>query len=120
MPDGLDRLAADLDRVTATAFFGVRDATVKAAKRAETQARENASGHRTLPQYPARITSEVTTGRDQVTAHVGPERGGQGSLGHIIEHGGRHSRPHMHVHDAADDQVDSWVRDLASVAGRLL
>lgn len=120
MTADLDRLVADLDQATAKVHFGMVAATTAALRRAETQARRNASGYRSLPGYPRSITSEISVGLHDVTGKVGPERGGQGSLGHLIEHGSPTSGAHMHVHQAVDGEVDRWLRDLADAGGRLL
>jgi hypothetical protein len=120
MTADLDRLIADLDQVTSKGHFGIVAATTGATARAEAQARRNASGRRHLPQYPRTITSEVSVGLHTATGKVGPEKGGQGSLGHIIEHGSPTSGAHMDVHQAVDGEVDRWTSELISVAGKLL
>uniref|UniRef100_UPI00259C8DC4 hypothetical protein n=1 Tax=uncultured Reyranella sp. TaxID=735512 RepID=UPI00259C8DC4 len=102
MTADLDRLVADLDQVPAKVHIAMVAETTAATKRAETQARRNASGRRSLPGYPSSITSEVKVGLNDVTGAVGPEKGGQGSLGHIIEHGSPTSGAHMDVHQAVD------------------
>jgi hypothetical protein len=118
--DSLDRLIADLDATTSKVHFGLRAATLAAGERAAAQARRNASGRRHLPGYPATITSEPSVGMAEVSAEVGPEKRGQGNLGHIIEHGGRYSRPHMDVHQAVEEELPRWYRAIADVGGNLL
>lgn len=123
----LDKLLADLDQVDSRALDGMVTATTIATKAAQAQARQNASGRRTLPHYPGTITSEVEvsggtlSGRGgEVVGRVGPEKRGQGHLGHLIEHGSPTSAPHMDVHQAVDGEIEPLARRLAAIAGRLL
>lgn len=116
----LERLEQALGGMTAKAHAGVVAATKVSAERAEAQARQNASGRRHLKRYPKTITADVEVGVTEIRASVGPEKGGQGSLGHLIEYGSPTSAPHLDVHQAVDGELDAWLDSLGALAGKLL
>ena len=120
MTDDLGRLIADLDALPAKAHFELRGVTDRAAKRAETQARKNASGRKHLPHYPKSIHSEMKVQGNKITGTVGVHKGGQGSLGHLIEYGSPTSGAHMDVNQAVDGETPHWLAAIARIGGRLL
>lgn len=70
-----------------------------------------------LPHYAKAITSEdgVDTGTGSVYAEVGPEKGGQGSLGHILEYGTSRTPPHAHLGPALDIEGPRFIDALADI-----
>jgi hypothetical protein len=68
--------------------------------------------------YPATITHEIVDGGTAV--EIGPEKGGQGSLGHIFEYGTAHSAPQAHLGPALDRSEPTLAPRLAEAASRSL
>jgi len=110
----LDDLVGDLAgaavKVAGLAVVAV-DASAKAVR---DDARERAP-RKDLPHYAATITHDVEVGPSRVSAEVGPELGGQGSLGHILEDGTATSPPHPHLQPALEAREDTFVSAVADV-----
>ena len=62
-----------------------------------------------LPHYANKITHEIKRGVGGFTdAEIGPERGGQGSLGHLLEFGTSRTPPHAHLGPALDREAPEF------------
>ena len=68
-----------------------------------------------LPHYGAAITSEVRRSGYTVEAEIGPEKGGQGSLGHILEFGTTRTPPHAHLGPSLDMNASDYERALSKL-----
>lgn len=68
-----------------------------------------------LPHYAKTITHEVRVSKTAIEVEAGPERGGQGSLGHILERGTSNSPPHAHMGPSLDMEAPRALRDLGDV-----
>jgi hypothetical protein len=115
----LDKLAADL--TSAGVLAGVR--AVSVAQRLGAQLRDDArdlAPRKDLPHYRGSITHEVIVSGGSVVAEVGPEKGGQGSLGHILEYGTATSAPHAHMEPALDRIAPVFVEAVAAFGGTVL
>lgn len=114
---GLDELAADLTEAGLRVGFKIVPILDKHGKQIRDDARQFAP-RKGLPHYAETITHEVnTTG---VFVEIGPETGGQGSLGHILENGTEDLAPHGHVGPALDRSIPGFVDDVADLGGRIL
>lgn len=115
--DGIDKVIMDLS--TSGLRVGVRamDVLDESGKRIRDTARRLAP-KTGLPHYAAKITHEVTVGPGWVEVEVGAERGGQGSLAHILEFGTSKTPPHAHHGPALDVEAPRAVRSLAEILGR--
>lgn len=115
----LDRLAADLTQAGVRAgleAYGVADVAGRALR---DEARRLAPKRR-LPYYAEAITHDVEVGLGKVSVEVGPEKGGQGSLGHILEDGTATSPPRKHLGPALDRIGPEFARRVARMGGDLL
>lgn len=109
-------LAATLRAGAVAATGGVDRIVARNAAKVRDEARRTMADSRTLPHYPASITYERDF-TDGIAYEIGPEKGGQGSLGHILEYGTSTRgpiKPHM---NPAADAVEG---DLADELGDLL
>ena len=113
MSSDLERLVADLRSAGEWTQLKARDLVEKAGERVRDDARRLAPRTR-LPHYAAAITHEVYTERSSgvVGAEIGPEKGGQGSLGHILEYGTSRTPPHAHLGPALDREGPRFEHDL--------
>lgn len=68
-----------------------------------------------LPHYANKITAETRHVGHVVEAEIGPEKGGQGNLGHILEYGTAKSPPHAHLGPALDREAPDFVAYLAKL-----
>ena len=68
-----------------------------------------------LPHYAERITHEVRREGYEIVAEIGAEVGGQGSLGHILEHGTADTPPHAHHGPGLDLNEPGYVEDMADL-----
>lgn len=117
----LDALAADLGRVGAAIIPDVESVMQKGAGAIRDQWKRNVSGSRTLKHYPRSITAERKFTMAGVEYEVGPESGGQGSLGHLAEYGSSRMPPFKPGAKAAVDAEGPNIENaLADLAGRLL
>ena len=118
MTEDLERLVADL---RGAGFRFQRDARRlidDAGKRVRDDARRLAP-KTGLPHYAGAITSETTIGARGPVAEIGPEKGGQGSLGHILEYGTSRTPPHAHLGPALDLETPNFVDALGNIADPL-
>lgn len=115
----LDKLAADLGRGTAkTVTLGRKALQVTAMKvKQDAQANAKAIDQRAARHYPATISYDLMGLR----ADIGPELGGQGSLGGILEEGTAKNRGQNNLTRALEANVDDFVKGatLAAVNGLL-
>lgn len=112
----LEQLAADLRSAGQWAQLQARDLVDEAGVRVRDDARRLAP-KRGLPHYAKKITSETGINRvtGEVYAEVGPEKGGQGSLGHILEFGTSRTPPHAHLGPALDREEPSFAGALLDI-----
>jgi hypothetical protein len=113
----LDALADRFARHGLSVGPKVAAVTAVAGRNTRDDARRFVQGMSHLPGYPRTITYELQVRGTQVVAEVGPEVGGQGSLGHIIEFGTATSPPHAHLGPAFDREVPGWLEHLQRIAG---
>ncbi len=113
---GLDHLIADLTMAGLRAGVRADRAISASTKRIQDTARQLAP-RRGLPHYAAKITREIKVGPASIDGVVGPERGGQGSLGHILENGTAKTPPHAHLGPALDLEGPRFMRELGDIAG---
>ena len=115
----LDDLARDLTKAGVTAGLKAVVALEVTGPKMRDEIRRLAP--RTgLPHYAAKITHEVTIGKGSVDLEVGPERGGQGSLGAILENGTSRTPPHAHVGPGFDRELPDAMKRLGDIAGDVL
>lgn len=120
----LDRLAADLSN--AGAMVGAKAFRLLDETGAEIreEARRLAPGAHGGParHYPKTISHETTVGADRVEVEIGPEKGGQGSLGHLFENGvpSTGAPPQAHLGPALDRSVPGFVVKVADLGGEIL
>ena len=112
----LERLVADLSDATDFVQQQARRVVANAGDRVRDEARALAP-RRGLPHYAATITSEVVSERmsGTIAAEIGPERGGQGSLGAILEYGTSRTPPQAHLAPALDREAPRLEHDLADL-----
>jgi HK97 gp10 family phage protein len=110
----LTELVSDLRNAGQWAGQRAARETEKSAERLRDTARSLAPRTR-LPHYAEAITHEVTHVGHVVDGEVGPEKGGQGSLGHILEFGTSQSPPHAHLGPALDIEGPAFERAMADV-----
>lgn len=114
----MNALAADFGRAPAKVALQARRTTAVAARKTRDLARELSQGMFALGGYPRTITYDVAyDGVNGTVAEVGPEVGGQGSLGHLIENGTPTSGPRKHLAPAFDREVPEWLAQLERIAG---
>lgn len=112
MSEDLARLVDDLLGASVEANLAARKATQRSAQVIRDQARRLAP--RTgLPHYAKSITYETKFAAGGVTAEIGPVKGGQGSLGAILEFGTSRTPPHAHMGPAFDREVPNYLEALA-------
>jgi hypothetical protein len=111
----VQRLAADLLGAGAKVVAGAREVVEHSSQRVEETAKTLAPGGPSLPDYAETITHEVHVDGSVVTGEIGPEKRGQGNLGHILERGTATSPPHPHVQPAGDQELDNLARELGHV-----
>ena len=112
----LERLVADLRGAGYRVQKQAGDLVGKAGIRVRDDARRLAP-KTGLPHYAASITSEKLLG--VAAAEIGPEKGGQGSLGHILEYGTSRTPPHAHLGPALDRESGTFVRALLGIVDPL-
>lgn len=117
----LRALATDLGSVGASLIPNVESVMRTGAGNVRDQWRRNVSGSRTLKHYPRTITAERGRTLTGIEYEVGPERGGQGSLGHLAEYGSSTHPPFKPGAKAAIDTEGPRIENaLADLMGRLL
>lgn len=119
----LEQLVADLRGASRRVQRQAHDLVSEAGTRVRDDARRLAP-KTGLPHYADKITTETFTSwaTGSVYAEVGPEKGGQGSLGHILEYGTSRTPPHAHLGPALDREAPSFASALANAVdpfGRL-
>lgn len=116
MSRDLEQLSADLRDAGQWFQLQAKDVVSEAGKRVRDDARRLAP-RRGLPHYADAITTETRTDRmtGSVEAVVGPERGGQGSLGHLLEFGTSRTPPHAHLGPALDREEPRFREALADL-----
>lgn len=120
--DDLNQLIGDLSDAPLRAVMRAERLLDATGERIRDDARKFAPGANGGParHYPQTITYDVTFSRGSIVAEIGPEAGGQGSLGHIFEDGTATSPPQKHMGPAFDRAVPGFVEALADIAGDLL
>lgn len=116
MIDGLNELIRDLSDAPRKVQFGAARVVEQAAKKGAEEARRLAPRGRYLPHYARTITAELRADvRGQFVGEFGPEKRGQGNLGHLIEFGSPTSGPYAHVGPAMDLVTPEFVRGLSDL-----
>lgn len=118
MNDDLDSLAVDLAKAGLRVGLVAGKVVEHHARQVRDTARELAPRTR-LPHYAQTITHEVNFGPGYIEGVIGPETGGQGSLGAILERGTSVSPPHAHLGPALDRDGPDFMRDIADAADPL-
>ena len=109
-------LAATLRAGAIAATGGVDRIAARNAAKVRDEARSTMAGSRTLPYYPAAITYERNYSDGSVAYDIGPEKGGQGSLGHLLEYGTSTRGPiKPHMGPAADAVQDDFADELGNL-----
>ena len=110
----LDQLVADLRGAGEWAQHRAVEVTERRAERVRDDIRRLAP--RTgLPHYAAKITHEVRREGYEIVGEIGAERGGQGSLAHILEFGTSRTPPHAHHGPGLDLNEPGYVKDMADL-----
>jgi HK97 gp10 family phage protein len=116
--DDLRRLVADLTQAGTKVNAAAAVVVAASAKRVQADARSRAPRKR-LPHYARSITHEVRSGMGGVVAEIGPEKGGQGSLAHLFEHGSANTAPKPHLGPALDAEESAFIAALLKVVDPL-
>lgn len=116
--DGLDLLITDLSRAGLLTGAKIARELDSSGERMVDDARRLAPSRR-LPHYANTITHEVQIGKRQIEVVVGPEKRGQGKLGHILERGSASSPPHAHLGPSLDLEGPRAERALGDIVGEL-
>jgi hypothetical protein len=118
----LDFLAADISEAGFRAVVGIRADLDASGTGIRDDARTFAPGAHggSAKHYPAAITHEVAL--DGLSCEIGPEKGGQGSLGHLFEYGveSRGLPPQAHLGPALDRGGPGFEERLAARGERSL
>lgn len=113
----VDRLAADLGKGTARLVKTGREA-VKAQMetlKPAAQAKATANNPRHARKYPRTITYDFKPSFTTITGEVGPEQGGQGSLGGILENGVR-NRAQNNLQRALEENMELFMTRVEKAA----
>lgn len=110
--DGINEVITDLSRAGLRAGIRVAEVLDDSGRRIVETGKRLAPSTR-LPHYAGTITHELTREGASLGVEAGPERKGQGKLGHILEKGSSKSPPHAHMGPALDLEAPRAVRDLA-------
>lgn len=117
--DDLNRLAADLQNASFTAGVKVVRLLDESGEKIRDEARRTAP-KTGLPHYAKAITHELKLDGLSLAVEVGPEKGGQGSLGHILENGTAKSPPQAHMGPALDRVAPDFVKGVVEIGGEIL
>lgn len=123
MPDGfeldltdLSKLAASLGEVPQDAGKNIRKATEVSARNVKDAWKKKLVGARFLEQANRSISYDLKGGRairgSQITAEIGAELGGQGSLVGIVEYGSPTLSPRGYGLKALEDTAEDFQRGL--------
>lgn len=121
--NGLEGLAADLERAAREAPEEVRKVTQKGLHNIKKDWQATWSGHPKIRMLPGTITYDSQRTGDKVSGEAGPERGRPGAaLANLIEYefGGIHSAPIPGGGPALDRERPRYLRALSDVEVRLL
>jgi hypothetical protein len=121
--EGLDVLAADLDRAAREAPGEVRKIQQKGALNIKRDWQARWSGHPRIRMLPNTITYDTEQVGTRSVAEIGPERGRRGAaLANLIEYefGGIHSAPIPGGAPALEAEAPRYERHLADLEVRLL
>lgn len=112
----IDQLAADFLKEAAEIDARATVVVTAAAQRVQDAARTAASGHPTLPDYPASITFDVTHDAGNVVAEIGPDKDlPQGPLGAILEYGSVNSAPMNWLGAASAAEENRFEAEIAAI-----
>lgn len=117
--EGLNELEASLAAASRQVQMRTPGVLDGSARRVRDDARRLAP-RRMLPHYANTITYQLTWAGTALEAEIGPEKGGQGSLGHILEYGSANNGPHAHHGPALDLEEPRFVEDMARLGGDVL
>lgn len=119
----LNKLAADLGAAPVRAHGNIRKAVEVTARHVKDDWRKDAKRQNPVHAkgYPFKVSYDVDESATGVTAEIGPELGGQGSLG-ILEDGGGgiKSRPQRSGQKAAKRNEADFINGLTKAIGDIL
>jgi hypothetical protein len=115
----LTRLKADIEREAHQIVSETGAVVKKGAMNVKTDWRSNAaaSSGRHARLYPATIDFDM---KSDLEAEIGPQKRGQGNLGHLLEYGTATSGPHDDGKRAADKEEPRFEKELEKLSDRLL
>jgi len=118
------KLAADLDEVPETAGENVRKAVTVTARNVKDGWRKKLSGSQTLPGTPRAISYDVRGGNairgSEISAEIGADLGGQGSLVWVDEYGSPTSAPRGSGAAALHENERDFIEGLSKAIGDVL
>ena len=116
--DGINEVIADFTK--AGLLAGVRTAAVLEESGQEIVKEARRLAPKTgLPHYASKIGHDVEVEKGAIVLEVGVERGGQGSLAHLLEFGTSRTPPHAHLGPAFDREIPNTLKNLAEVLGKV-
>lgn len=119
--NGLEALAADLERAADMAPAEVRKVVGKGALNIKTDARRRVEGLAHAPAYPRAITYDTAVTPAGASAEIGPDKSKrQGSLGNVIEYGSVNNPPHPHLAPALQAERPRFEKALEDLAVKSL
>lgn len=119
--DGLDDLAADLNKAARDIRPQVAKTTGMACNNIKKDVQRRWSGIPHLPHVPRSITYTVTTRAGDVVGEVGAEHERrQGKLAWVLEYGTPTSAPRPGFNPAADKEAPVWATFVEKVAAEAL
>jgi hypothetical protein len=119
--DDLRALQHDLGMAVVQSMAVARVAVQHAASEVKRKARDNISGHATLPAYPYSITYDTRIEPYGASAAIGPDKGkAQGPLGNILEYGTSSRAPMPHLAPALDSESAAFEQGVSALVEKLL
>lgn len=116
----LEAFARDLDHQGAKVVLAQRQVVKKGALNVKTRLQAEAQGVAHAPGFPRAITFDVELKGDEITAEIGPEKGGAGSLALLYlgnsKTGPRLPEP-MLAADAEAEVMAEWLGKVAEDIG---
>ncbi len=115
----LTQLKSDIEREAHDIVSKTGAVVKKGAVNVKNDWRRNASASsgRHARQYPGTIDFDM---KSDMEAEIGPQKRGQGNLGHLLEYGTATSGPHWDGKRAADEETPKFEKELEKLSDRLL
>lgn len=119
--DGLDELAADLDRAAEEMPDEARKVVVRGCVNIKADWRRRWSGLAHAPAIPRAITYDVAVSGSVITGEVGPDKAKrQGALGNLLEFGSVKNAPIPGGAPALEAETPRYIKALEDLAARLI